>query len=180
MTDPSHIRELVRRLARLDAAAGWAEDLNPTQREVLAYLARANRFSRSPSHVAAYLGSTRGTVSQSLRSLSAKGYVRERRSARDRRVLSYDLTEAGCRAATAGTPLQAALGRLGPERSAQLAADLTATLQALLTEGGGPRFGPCRTCRHHRHGPEGAFCGLLSVALTEAEAHQICIEQEPP
>ncbi|MDG1431396.1 MAG: MarR family winged helix-turn-helix transcriptional regulator [Paracoccaceae bacterium] len=59
------------------------------------YLGQANRFSRSPSHVAEYLGTTRGTVSQSFKSLVQKGYVTEHRSKFDKRIISFELTASG-------------------------------------------------------------------------------------
>ena len=95
-TDPrTEIRHLLDRLCRLAAAEEWTADLNPSQSAALAYLARANRFSRSPSQVADYLSSTRGTVSQTLKALHRKGYVAEVRSDTDRRSISYDVTRSG-------------------------------------------------------------------------------------
>ncbi len=95
MADRQQIRGLITRLARIDAGEGWADDLNPAQRAALDYLGQANRFSRSPSHVAEYLGTTRGTMSQTLKVLVRKGYVTELRSEADKRTISYALTQAG-------------------------------------------------------------------------------------
>ena len=95
MTQEHRIRELLARLARLDASESWTDDLNPAQRAVMDYLARANRFSRSTSNEADFLGSTRGTDSQTLKALSAKGYVSEERANSDKRVVRYDLTQKG-------------------------------------------------------------------------------------
>lgn len=60
--DLNHTHGLVDRLFRISAAGDWAEALTPTQRMALAYLARANRFSQYPSHVAEYMALTRGTA----------------------------------------------------------------------------------------------------------------------
>ncbi|MFV0512041.1 MAG: MarR family winged helix-turn-helix transcriptional regulator [Jhaorihella sp.] len=179
-SDLSEIRALLDRLCRLSAADDWQDGLNPSQVAVLAYLGRANRFSRSPSHVAAYLGATRGTVSQSLKSLLSKGFVRERRLPGDRRSISFELTGQGVAALGRRRVLDDALGDLAPERLADLGAALTDVLRDVLRRRGGKGFGLCRSCAFHRHGTEGRYCTLLNLALSEEEAGQICHEHLPP
>ncbi len=87
------LRSLLDRTSRLLQAGHRTGDLNPPQVAALAYLSRANRFSRSPSQVADYLSATRGTVSQTLHALEGKGLIVPVRSDQDRRSLRYDLTE---------------------------------------------------------------------------------------
>ena len=178
MTDTLHLRSLLNRLARLDDTGGWQEGLNPAQFAALEYLAQANRFSRSPSHLASYLAATRGTVSQTLKALERKGLVAETRSETDRRVVSYDLTEAGRRALPRPSPLEVALGQ-DEELTERLGADLEALLRRAIAANNGQTFGICRTCQHHQKGPDGRFCALLKVALAEPEAAQICHEHDP-
>ncbi len=48
-TKAQEAAELIDRLERLVRASEQAGDLNPAQWEVLRYLARANRFSRTPA-----------------------------------------------------------------------------------------------------------------------------------
>ncbi|MCB1365377.1 MAG: MarR family transcriptional regulator [Rhodobacteraceae bacterium] len=179
-SDLSEIRALLDRLSRLSAADDWQDGLNPSQFAALGYLARANRFSRSPSHVAAYLGATRGTVSQSLKSLLSKGFVGERRSPDDRRSLSFDLTGRGRAALGRRRVLDDALSGLSRERRADLGAALSEVLRGVLQRRGGKGFGLCRTCAYHRHGPEGRYCTLLNLALSEEDAGQICHEHLAP
>lgn len=178
MEDDLHIRELINRLARLDAASAWDGNLNPTQRAVLVYLGRANRFSRSPSHVAEYLGTTRGTISQTFKSLLHKGYVTELRSAQDKRTISFKLTAKGAEVAAAGGELDQALSALGEDRSHALRAGLTDLLQSLLERNNGRAFGICKMCRHHEQTARGGYCRLLSEPLSEEETSLICHEQE--
>lgn len=177
MTEPQHIRALIARLARLDAAATWDDALNPVQVAALEYLARANRFSRAPSHVADYLGTTRGTMSQTLKTLMRKGYVSERRSETDRRSISYDLTEPGRAIAMRGGALLEAIGGLPESVMADLGDGLASLLTHQLRQNNGRPFGICRTCAHHRVTGEGAYCTLLSVPLAPEEPDQICHEQ---
>ena len=55
--------DLIERLTRLVAADGHSGGLKPVQWAALRYLDNANRFSRTPGALAAYLNSTKGTVS---------------------------------------------------------------------------------------------------------------------
>ena len=64
---------LLERVSRLARAASFEHGLHPAQWEALRYLASANIFSNSPKALARYLGATKGTVSQTLAALVAKG-----------------------------------------------------------------------------------------------------------
>jgi DNA-binding MarR family transcriptional regulator len=172
-----HIRELIKRIARLDAATAWGGDLNPTQRAVLDYLGRANRFSRSPSHVAEYLGSTRGTVSQSFKSLIQKSYVTEHRSVLDKRAISFDLTAKGKDMANAGNALTDVLTNCPEDEKETFLESLKGVLGDMLSQNKGRPFGVCETCKHHEAKSDGSFCNLLAEPLLPIETTQICFEQ---
>jgi len=176
MSKPQQIRELINRLARLDAAATWDEALNPVQVAALEYLARANRLSRAPSHVADYLGTTRGTMSQTLKALVRKGFVSERRSETDKRSISFDLTEEGRTIAARRGALLEAIGGLPDAAQADLGDSLSTLLKHQLRQNNGRPFGVCHTCAHHRVTQDGAYCALLSVPLLPEEPDQICHE----
>tara|TARA_R110002074_G_scaffold389165_1_gene572338 strand:- start:1429 stop:2001 length:573 start_codon:yes stop_codon:yes gene_type:complete len=178
MKQDLYIRELINRLARLDAATAWDGDLNPTQRAVLDYLGRANRFSRSPSHVAEYLGTTRGTVSQSFKSLVQKGYVTEHRSKLDKRAISFELTKTGKIATSAKNPLTVALADHPEGETDRLMTSLRAVLGTMLSQNKGRPFGICNSCVHHEATSNGGYCTLLSEPLLPFETHQNCFEQE--
>lgn len=175
MTD--QLRALINRLARLDATGTWADDLNPAQIAALEYLARANRFSRAPSHVADYLGTTRGTTSQTLKALERKAYLTERRSEVDKRSISYDLTDTGRARAMRNGSLRETIEALPDQEKQYLVNGLSEILTARLAAGQRRAFGICRTCRYHRATGDGAFCALLSIRLAPAETTQICYEQ---
>ena len=172
MTRREEIAELLGRLTRLHAARRRSADLPEAQVAAIDYLARANRFSRTPSAAADYLAATRGTVSQTLLALARKGLVADE-PAPDRRSRIYSLTASG-RKAAACIPAPAS----GPDEELVILAGLRAALHALIRSGGGRTFGLCRTCRHHRTGPDGAFCALLKISLTDVEADQICHEHQ--
>jgi DNA-binding MarR family transcriptional regulator len=182
-----HVADLIERLGRLSHTQQFAADLNPAQWEALRYLARANRFSRSPSALAAFLGATKGTISQTLIALERKGLVARRRSENDRRGVILRLTREG-EARLLDDPLtalSAAAAGLPPEMQAELARGLRAILGEMQRRNGRRPFGQCASCRFFM--PEGAsgspegphFCGLLAEPLSPDETVRICHEQEP-
>lgn len=151
--------------------------MNPAQVAALEYLAHANRFSRAPSHVADYLGTTRGTMSQTLKALARKGYVRERPSETDKRSISYELTAVGRDLVARRGPLLDAIDALPDAEQAHLSRSLSKLLEHQLRANGGRPFGLCRTCAHHRVTQDGPYCALLSLSLLPEEPDQICHEQ---
>lgn len=172
------IRILINRLARIDSAAGWTGDLNPTQRAALEYLSDANQFSRSPSHVAEYLGTTRGTMSQTLKALVRKGYAAEHRQKSDQRSISYELSKAGASVLTEANPIADAIGNLPSSVQVSLKDGLLQSLMLALAANGGHSFGKCMTCAYHKKGQENGFCSLLEVSLERGEEEKICIEHK--
>ena len=87
------IADLVLRLGYIASGDGLTERLTPAQWSALSYFARANRFSRTPSAFAEFRGTTRGTASQTIKSLIAQGYLKQTRSEADRRSIRLDLTD---------------------------------------------------------------------------------------
>jgi DNA-binding MarR family transcriptional regulator len=172
--------ELINRLDRLSRSDGAQSGLNPAQWEALRYIARANRFSRSPAALAAYLGSTRGTVSQTLITLEQKGLVARTPSARDGRVIELGLTPEG-QAMVADDPLNGLAADLtaGASDLPQLVAALRATLRETIRRNGGRAFKACETCRHFERGQGGPTphrCNLLNAPLSDADGRAICME----
>ncbi len=177
-TDHMHqeARALLDRVMRIHASEEWEDGINPAQTAALLYLSRANRFSRSPSHVAEYLSSTRGTVSQTLKALMRKGLIAEQRSAKDKRSISYDVTPDGHALLQGRVVSRDALDGFSHDDVKQLISLLSALARNALKARGGKSFGMCRTCEHHRTRKSGAYCALLNEALAPAEADEICHE----
>jgi DNA-binding MarR family transcriptional regulator len=175
---------LIDRIERLGRGGVQIHGLNPAQWEALRYLARANRFSRTPAGLAAYLGSTRGTVSQTLIALEQKGFVMRGANEKDRRSVALGLT-AKAHDALAEDPLLGVardLAEAAGGEVASIADTLKNALRATIRRNGGRPFGLCRTCRHFRHDDAAAggvhFCSLLKAPLSEADSRHICFEQE--
>lgn len=183
MTKPPSIAawraaHLVERLGRLLRASDFEGGLNPAQREALRYLARANRFSRTPAALADYFGSSRGTVSQTLIALEAKGLIEKTKSAQDARVVILSLTEAGRRAHEADGEVLLARDVDAAGEAGLIAAALEDALKIALHRRGGRPFGVCKTCRHHRREGAARRCALLNEILTAQDAEAICVEME--
>lgn len=185
--DPAAIEaaHLIDRLDRLTRSGANIEGLNPAQWEALRYLARANRFSRTPAALADYLGSTRGTVSQTLIALEQKGFVERTQSARDKRSIDLELTPQG-ETALKGDPLLTLARDLGASAGQDIS-NLVDTLRAVLSRAvarnDGKAFGACHTCRHFQRNVGASSralhrCGLLDEPLSESDSRAICVEQE--
>ncbi len=175
---------LIGRLDRLMRSGVAVEGLNPAQWEALRYLARANRFSRTPAGLADYLGSTRGTVSQTLIALEQKGFAVRMASERDRRSTELALTRRGVAALKRDPLLHLAedIAAAGGGCEELLAA-LQAVLRNTVGRNNGRPFGVCHTCRHFRKAAVGSaasphHCALLDEPLSDADSQGICVEQE--
>lgn len=178
-TDTQTIRDLIDRLTRLAAAEEWNGPLNPSQFAALSYLARANRYSRAPSHVADFLATTRGTASQTLKALARKDLIAETRSDEDKRSIRYDVTPDGRALLEDPSSLEKVIDALPPEIAASLASSLKALVLTMLHQRGGRSFGLCHTCRHHEAADTGGYCRLLNVPLSPIDAAQLCHEHTP-
>jgi len=175
-TERKRIAELLDRLARISAADDWSDDLNPTQWTALSYLARANRFSRSPSQVADFMAATRGTVSQTLKTLAKKGYIQEARSAHDKRSISYSVSKQGDEVVRKTGAMEQALSVLHDDDALSLLTGLECLAHNALRQRALRPFGICERCSHHQKRARGGYCRLLNQPLSSIETKQICHE----
>jgi DNA-binding MarR family transcriptional regulator len=177
---------LIDRLERLTRFGEQSGDLNPAQWEALRYLGQANRFSRTPAALADYLASTRGTISRSLASLEAKGYVARSANTRDGRSVEFMLTDKAIEALGDDPLLGLAedLERAAGRDMAAMLETLRQTLRAAIARNRGRAFGACRSCSFFRadvrSGSSSAHhCGLLDEPLSDEESRLICAEHQP-
>jgi DNA-binding MarR family transcriptional regulator len=173
---------VVDRLARAVHCLQYAEGLNPAQWVTLRYLGCANRYSRTPTGLAEFLATTKGTASQTLKSLEKKGYIRRAQHETDRRKCLLELTDEG-QAVLARDPLrrvQAAAA--GCEAEVDGAVAILGRLVRQIQEGCGMReFGVCLQCGHRRSGsscqkaPTENVCGLTGEAIGQPDVKKICV-----
>lgn len=157
-----------------------AAGLPAVQWTILQYLRQANRYSNTPQALGEYLGLTKGTVSQSLKRLEARGWVKRTADVRDGRVVRLAPTRGGLKQLDDSVEAEwhtAAAGLPAAERSAAESA-LTQLLAGWQQSRGGRSFGVCRSCRHFRKGTAEHRCGLTGEALSERDSTLICREHE--
>lgn len=181
------VAELVAQLGRIAHGEGLIGGLTPAQWTVLRYFARANRYSRTVSAFAAFHATTRGTASQTIKSLVNRGYLARKRSKRDGRSARLDLTGKGT-ATLADDPFEAlvrAARGLSPTARFNLRGTLERMLGHVVQERGSCHFGMCPGCEH-LHGDGSSTegkppyeCGLVGEPLEAAEIGQLCVNFEP-
>jgi DNA-binding MarR family transcriptional regulator len=181
------IAELVFHLGRIASGEGLVEGLTAAQWAVLRYFAQANRFSRTPSAFAAFHGTTRGTASQTIKSIETLGYLTRMRSEDDRRSVQLVLTDKA-RGILANDPFESlvrAAGSLPQSIQGHFANALQRMLGQVTQERGKPPFGTCTSCQHLESdgcGPDGPTpyaCGFTSEPLLLEELDGVCINFFP-
>lgn len=176
--------ELLLHLARLGQSGATRLRLTPAQWTALRFFARANRFSRTPSAFSSFHATTRGTASQTVKSLVAAGLLERHRSESDGRCLRFELTEAG-RTALEEDPLNAlagALSGLPAGRRSDLLASLRTLLDTLSDARGAEAFGTCGDCRHLEPcagGGDGWVCRCAESSLLAGEFDKLCVDFTP-
>ncbi len=181
-TAPGTLAELlvhVGRSARGDEGA--PARLTDAQWTALRFFARAIRASRTPSAFASFQATTRGTASQTIKTLEARGLLERRRSESDGRSVRFEVTQAG-RAMLEADPLRhlmtaiadlpeadrAALARILPDLSARIAGAR-----------GAAQVGTCGNCDHYEGRGGGGYCACVAQSLAPFEIGQLCTRFNP-
>lgn len=173
--------QLIERLGRIVQNDAHSFGLKPTQWEALRFLESANRFSRTPGGLTAYLGMTKGTVSQTLSALERKGLISKTVAVGDKRGVMLDLTAAGSEVLKADplATIEEDLKGFTPQERAALSALLSKFLKTMLKRRRSAQFGQCQECSHFmsRH-TDGTphFCALLAEPLSVADSDLMCVE----
>jgi DNA-binding MarR family transcriptional regulator len=161
--------------------------LTPTQGQILALL-RARGEQLTVGELAAGLGVTSPTVSDSLAALVAKGLARKRPSPRHPRAVAVQLTAAGRRAAerAAAWPdvLLAAVDALDPAEQAVFLRALTRIIRELQERGEIPVARMCASCRFfrpdvHANRARPHHCAFVDAPFGDRELRLDCADQEP-
>lgn len=174
------VSELIDRVGRITRGLQFVNGLSPAQWEALRFIARANRYSSSPTALAKFLGTTKGTISQTLISLEKKGYLQRLRDERDRRAVRLELTRTGRRLLEQDPLLEIdkVVAGLPAREKAALIDGLNHMLRDVQRKLSGNEFGVCENCSLFRaeSAAEGVHqCGLTSEPMTSDETHRICV-----
>ncbi|MBE0452205.1 MarR family winged helix-turn-helix transcriptional regulator [Roseovarius autotrophicus] len=182
VSDSANLAELLLHVARAgQGEEAGAAQLTAAQWTALRFFARANRASRTPSAFASFQVTTRGTASQTLKTLEARGLLARRRSDSDGRSVRFEVTEAG-RTMLGSDPLRhlsRAIGELAEvERDAlgRLLPDLVARLAEMR---GGEGIGTCDSCSHYEARGQGGYCACVAMSLAPFEIGQLCTRHSP-
>jgi DNA-binding MarR family transcriptional regulator len=182
--DGSDIVLPLERLVRLMRAGEHDGGLNPAQWEALRYISRANRFSNSPGALTRFLGSTKGTVSQTIKALERKGLIAKSRRENEKRSVCLALTDKA-KTVLENDPLTGfseSIGDLPGKIKRRLVKGLRELLEAEIARQKQSTFGVCSTCRYYREkgheielgGPHS--CMKFEAGLSNADAELICVE----
>ena len=179
---PCHSAELLVHLARLVHSASADCSLTPAQWTALRYFASANRLSRTPSAFSEFNATTRGTASQTVKSLIALGLLEKRSHESDGRSFMIELTEAG-REKLAFDPLDdliSCIRELPPTRRVAFTETLAQLGEALARLRAAPTFGKCGDCGHcdTSKGSE-VYCRCSQSLLAGADMRSLCIDFAP-
>jgi DNA-binding MarR family transcriptional regulator len=171
------LAELVFQLGRLAYGDTVSGGLTPAQWTALRFFARANRFSRTVSAFAEFHATTRGTASQTVKALVARGCLRRTRSERDGRSVQFDLTATGRRWLQRDPfeGLVRAAGSLSAAEQASACGGLRRLLGGLAAERQRLAPGRCALCGHLGRDGTGFTCQLLQEPLSRAELDELCI-----
>ena len=171
--------ELIVHLARLAQSGACEGALTPAQWTALRFFARANRHSRTPSAFSAFHATTRGTASQTVKSLVERGLLARHRSEHDGRSIRFDVTDAGQRV-LAGDPLQslcALIGGLPEATRSQFVETLQALVGGLAGTLDAASFGTCADCTHCEGAPAApAYCRCMENILRAEEMGALCVD----
>jgi DNA-binding MarR family transcriptional regulator len=162
-------------------AVGYEYGLQPVQLEALIFLCRCNRYSDTPQAVTEFLGLTKGTVSQTLKVLVQKGFLRKQGDVADKRLVHLKPMARGRQLVARATPAESLAGGFS-ELSGPEAGETVAVLRRLLRttqQANGQRsFATCHSCRFNRKEGAGHLCGLTLEPLSDQDILLLCREHE--
>jgi DNA-binding MarR family transcriptional regulator len=180
--------ELLDQIARIVWFEGTKHGLRDREWMALRFLSRANRFSRTPSALARYVGTTRGTASVLIDELERLGYLERKRSAEDKRSVMLILTPKG-RKILARDPVNVlveAIGALDDDGKLRLRDTLRHVLNQSEATEQKQHTDVCKRCiflREDRPSGESKTsaeftCRLFRAAIAEDEIELLCTSFE--
>lgn len=178
---PDQIAELLVHIGRAARSEDAGSALTAAQWTCLRFFARANSSSRTPSGFASFQATTRGTASQTIKSLERMGLVAGTRSDRDRRSVCFDLTGRGCEM-LAQDPLRdliSVIDVLGAAERARFLATLSGLASSLAIRRDLPAFGTCGDCSHYASSGNTAYCACMAAELALEDIPKLCASYKP-
>lgn len=165
-----------------------SQSLTPTQGEILSLLRAQQAESLRLSDVAASLGLTLATVSDSVRVLAEKSLVIKKKSKVDGRAFDVRLTAAGHRTADRFSgwsgDLLAGVDSLSSSEQEGILRSLMKIIRALQRSGEIPVARMCVSCKYfqpnvHKKQSRPHHCALVGAAFGDRHLRLDCPDQEP-
>ncbi|WP_420428073.1 MarR family winged helix-turn-helix transcriptional regulator [Algiphilus sp.] len=182
--DAQRTAEMLVHVGRIARCEAQTPSLTPAQWSALRFFAHANRMSRTPSAFARFHATTRGTASQTVKSLETAGYLERRRADVDGRSVVFDLTPSGW-AQLAADPLNtlsAAIEALPPEQQHTLSEALQQLAGALAQDRDGQAFGSCGECGFLGAAEQAGCpfqCRCTGTLLSDEDFQRLCANFTP-
>ncbi|MGL4441309.1 MAG: MarR family winged helix-turn-helix transcriptional regulator [Bosea sp. (in: a-proteobacteria)] len=186
------LREGLDRLAAVSRGDLWsatsASGLNPAQAQALALLARRGALGLRVKEVAAHLGVSQPTATDTIAALERKGFVKRLSDPDDARATIVRVTDAGQMALTgmADEPsaLGSALALLAPDEQADLLVVTIKLIRNLQIAGAIPVQRMCVNCRHfrpniHADAANPHHCAFVNAAFGDRLLRLDCGDHEP-
>lgn len=184
----SDIADLIVYLARLGQSpshcsegTGTQPSLTAAQWTALRYFAHANRFSRTPSGFSQFHATTRGTASQTVKSLVTLGLLSRRTHQSDGRSTVLDVTQAGHELLRHDPlrDLRQVLSQLPKSAQDALANTLGQAIADLAQARDAPVFGTCSDCSHCEMEASTSYCHCTQTMLSLPDMRAICVDFQP-
>jgi len=181
------VAELVVQLGCLTRGEGFVANLTFAQWTALRYFSSVNRFSRTVSAFAEFHGTTRGTASQTIKSLVQNNYLTRKHSKSDGRSTDLTLTYKS-KKLLGEDPIEAlvvAASALSNSASHTVARSLERMLRKLAQQQGKCHFGICPNCKYFQedgcnaNGKSDYYCAFVNEPLKETETQQLCVNFLP-
>ena len=171
------IAELLIHIARSSRGEDLASPLTAAQWTCLRFFARANRVSRTPSAFASFQVTTRGTASQTIKTLEEKGLLARFRSDRDGRSVRLEITEQGNETLNADplADLMRLIDLIKPKERAAFLATLSLLSETLAGLKGAQAFGTCKACTHYTSSDGGGYCACIAAELAPDDVGKLCV-----
>ncbi len=185
--EAAYTAEIVSHLARLTYADGNACGLTNAQWTALRFFGSVNRHSRNLSAFADYHATTRGSASQTIKSLVARDFLARLPSKADGRSARIELSEKG-RSFLDQDPLEnlvQAIETLPNSSQSSLAAVLDDVLVCIRADRQEKKLGRCSKCHFLKECGVSKkmeiayFCTHAQEELSELELQNFCMNYQP-
>jgi DNA-binding MarR family transcriptional regulator len=184
----SRIIAAMERISQAFRVLLWNESkelsLSPIQIQILIFLMFHSEEKRKVSYLAEEFNMTKATISDSIKVLEQKKFIRKEYETHDTRSYTIYLTTKGLeiakRTASFANQIQVPITRLNSEDKENLLISLMGIIQHLNSTGVITVQRMCKTCAHFSpgNGKTQHFCNLLNQRLLDTDLRIDCPEHE--